>query len=95
MDSLIKADIFFFVTTVAVVCVSAVVVVTLIYLTKILKEVLKISKKAKAETENIIADVRELRGAIREEGAKLKSISEILTTFAPKKKKVRTKIKEE
>ena len=90
MTDFIKADIFFFVTTVAVVCVSAVVVVVLVYVVKILKDIFKIAEKAKSESDNIIADLRELRGAIREEGAKLKAISEILTTFAPKKKKTKS-----
>ena len=91
MTDFIKADIFFFVTTVAVVCVSAVVIVVLIYVVKILKDIFKIAEKAKSESDNIIADLRELRASIREEGAKLKSISEILTTFAPKKRSEKKK----
>jgi len=94
MESLIKADIFFFVTTIAIVCVSAVTIIVLIFVTRILKEVLKISEKAKSEADNIIADVRDLRSAIREEGTKLKFISEILTQFVPKPKKARTRKKE-
>lgn len=91
METLLKADVFFFVTTVAVVCVSAAIVVIAVYLTRILKQVFKISEKAKSEADNIVADVRELRTAIREEGSKLKSISELLTRFAPRKKKAKAK----
>jgi len=58
---------------------------------RILKEVLAISEKAKTEIESVIVDVRDLRSAIREEGSKLKSISEMLTRFSPKKRKARPK----
>ena len=84
MTSIMKADIFFFVTTVAVVCVSAAVIVIAVYLARILKRMFIISEKAMEEMNNIVADIRELRGAIREEGTKLKSISEVLMRFAPK-----------
>jgi hypothetical protein len=94
MDSFIKADIFFFITTIAIVCVSAVFIIVMFYVVKILKEVLEISKKAKNEADNVVADVRDLRMAIREEGTKLKFISEILTQFVPKPKKARAKKKE-
>ena len=89
-----KADVFFFVTTIAIVCVSAVFIIIMFYVVKILKEVLEISKKAKGEADNIVADVRDLRSAIREEGSKLKFISELLTQFVPKPKKARSKKKE-
>lgn len=91
MESFIKADIFFFVTTIAVVCVSAAIIVISVRLSRILKQVLKISEKAREEADHIVRDVRELRGAIREEGAKLKSISEVLTQFAPRKKNLKPK----
>ncbi len=86
MESLIKADIFFFVTTIAVVCLSAACIVISVYLVKILRQIHEISDKVKSETNNIVGDIRDLRAAVREEGSKLKLISELLTQFMPKKK---------
>ncbi len=87
MESLIKADIFFFVTTIAIACVSTVLIVISVYIVKILREVFKIAEKAKMETDNIVSDIRDLRETIREEGSKLKSISDLLTRFVPQSKK--------
>ncbi len=60
-----KADIFFFVTTIAVIFVSVALVVVLVYLIKILRDALYVSHKVKTESDEIIKDVEVFRGEIK------------------------------
>jgi hypothetical protein len=68
MDTLIHADIFFFVTTIAVVIVAAALTIALIYLAKVLSDVKEITKQVKEETVLFREDVKGLRGDIQREG---------------------------
>ena len=61
MQGLLKSDIFFVVTTFAVVFVSAALVVALVYIIRILKDMKILSKKARDEGERILEDVSEFR----------------------------------
>ena len=61
MQGLLKSDIFFVVTTFAVVFVSAALVVALIYIIRILKDMKILSRKARDEGERILEDVAEFR----------------------------------
>ncbi len=65
MEGFLKADIFFFVTTIAVIFVSIVLVVALVYLVKILRDFLYVSHKVKTESDEIIKDVEAFRGEIK------------------------------
>ena len=71
------------------------IIVISVYVVRILRDIRNISEKARLETDFIIADIRELRNAIKEEGVKLKSISEMLMHFIPVKNKSRSKVKKE
>jgi hypothetical protein len=68
MDTLIHADIFFFVTTIVVVIVGIALTVTLIYLAKVLSDVREITKQAKEEILLFREDIKDLRGDIKHEG---------------------------
>ncbi len=68
MDSFIHADVFFFVTSIAVIMVTAFSVAALIYLVRILRDFNKISSKVKDETELIADDINELRRKTKEGG---------------------------
>ncbi len=66
MDTLMKADIFFFITTGAVVLITICVVVTLFYVARFLSTCNRIAKAVEtkahelgAEVEDVVADVRE------------------------------------
>jgi uncharacterized protein YoxC len=65
MENLIQSDIFFFVTTIAVVIVSIVVIVAGIYLVKTLKDIRETIRIVKEEASLIIDDVDELRSDIK------------------------------
>ncbi len=91
MDSLIHADVFFFITTVVVVIVGFILSVALVYAVRIFKDVSEISKKVRQETEKVTHDISSLRQAIREEGAKLSHITDFFSSFMKSKKSRRSK----
>ena len=78
METIAKADIFFVVTTVAIVAVSIALLAVLVYTLLILRDVKNISRKVKEETQHISEDIKDLRTNIRTEGAKIRHF----TTFA-------------
>jgi len=86
MDTLMKADIFFFITAIAVVLVTIVFIVVLVYVAKILKDIKYITKKAKSEADLIAEDLSELRHNVKEKGAKLKYFFDFFNNLHKKKK---------
>ena len=75
MNTLIHADFFFFVTTIVVILIAICVIIALVYIIKILRTVSEVSIKVKDESEEIINDVRALRGHIKTQGLKLSILS--------------------
>lgn len=74
MDSLIKSDIFFFVTTVVVAGLGVLIAVALVYLVRILSDVKKLSQKVRQEGEHIVDDIEGLRENIKKNTMKLSDI---------------------
>ena len=60
-----KADIFFFVTTIAVAVISVLIVIGLVYVIAILKITKDFSKKVKEEGEATLEDLKEFRAKIK------------------------------
>jgi len=73
MESFIKADVFFFVTTVSLIIVSAILVAVLIYILRIVRDILHLVKHAREEGDQILKDINNLRTALKEESKTLKS----------------------
>ena len=71
MNTLIHADIFFFITAISVVILTVGLGVALFYVIRILKNVNQISATVKEESDNIKEDIGILRKEIREEGFKM------------------------
>lgn len=88
MSEIAKADLFFVITTIAVVVVSAAFVVALVYLIRILKDFKKVTGKITEESERISKDLSDLHTAVREQGAR---VAQAVTSFGSKKKKQATK----
>ncbi|HEX4104258.1 MAG TPA: hypothetical protein VHZ04_02145 [Candidatus Paceibacterota bacterium] len=86
MDTLIHADIFFFVTTIAVVLVTIALIIALIYLIRVLRQVEEIGKEIKAETVLVREDIKELRDNVRREGFKLQHLYNFVTRLIKPKK---------
>ena len=89
MNDLIHADIFFFVTTIAVVVVALFFTVTLIYLILILKRVRDVMDEVKKETILIREDIHSFRDQVKSGGAQIKYVTQFLQSiFTGKKTKV-------
>jgi hypothetical protein len=72
MTDFLKADIFFFVSSISFVILAILAIVAIIYVIRILKNVDQISENAKNEAEKISADLDEARLELRSDarGAK-------------------------
>ena len=68
MNTLIHADIFFFVTTIAVVIVGIALTVALIYLAKVFSDVREITRQVKEEAILFREDIAGLRADVKREG---------------------------
>ena len=73
METLMKSEIFFFITSIATVILTILIGIVAAYLIRILRNVDDISKTAKNEASLIKEDVADLRQNIRDEGIKVKS----------------------
>jgi len=65
MSSVLKSDIFFFITSVAVVVVSIGLAIALFYAIRILRDMKELSHKAKEEGGKLIDDMRIFRESAR------------------------------
>lgn len=81
MNTLIHADIFFFITTIAVILVTILFILLLAYGVKIARTVSSIATTIKEESENVIEDIAELRGKVKEEGVKVSAFWRFVTGF--------------
>ena len=86
MNDFLKQDIFFFVTTIAVVVLAILLAILIIYIIKISKDVKYISNKAKTETDLISNDLSELRQNVKDKGAKLKYFISFFNNLGKKRK---------
>jgi len=87
MESFIKSDIFFFVTTICIVLVTILFVVILIYLIRVLKDIDFLSKKIKKEGEEIIDDAHSMRMDLKAHGKKASDFISKFSFFNKKTKK--------
>jgi cell division protein FtsL len=87
MDDFLKMDIFFGVTTVAVLVVSVLLVMVLIRLLRILKTVDDVSEIVHEEAEGIRDDIREVRTKAKAEAVKATEILGLLTGFVKPKRR--------
>jgi len=91
MDSFLKMDVFFAVSTVAVIVLTALIAFILYKIVRILGQVEHISEAVSAEAQLVQKDVADLRENVRTEGFKLKHLVSFVTStaerFRPGKKK--------
>jgi ABC-type bacteriocin/lantibiotic exporter with double-glycine peptidase domain len=87
MDTLIHADIFFFISTIALVFISLGLVIAIIYLIKILRDVSEVSHKVKEESIEIIDNVKTLRTDIKREGFRFASLLSFFTAMFKKRRR--------
>ena len=87
MDSLIKSDVFFFITTICIVLVTILFGVILIYLIRVLRNIDLLSKKIKEEGEEIINDAHNIRIDLKSGVKKASDLISVFSFFNKKKKK--------
>jgi predicted Holliday junction resolvase-like endonuclease len=87
MTEFAKMDVFFFVTTIAVIIFTLLVAVAAIYIIKILRDIKYITKKAKSEADIISEELSDLRDNVKTQGAKLKFFGNFFNNIYKKSKK--------
>lgn len=91
METVLQANIFFYITSVAVVAVTVLVIVILFYVLSIVRNVKLFSDKLKRGSDLLSKDLGSLRKSIKEEGARAKQAFASLTAFVPKRRARRKK----
>jgi uncharacterized protein (UPF0335 family) len=87
METLIHADIFFFITTIAVALVTVGIVIALAYLIKILRNVSEVSEKVKEEGAEILEDIHTMRHDLKRDGFRFRFIKNFFARLFRRKKK--------
>jgi signal transduction histidine kinase len=85
-NPIIQANIFFVITSIAVILVTLLVVVLLAYLVLILKDFRGVSRKVREETELIAMDINDAREHIRKKGSDISSAFDLFKGMMGKKK---------
>jgi hypothetical protein len=91
MDSFLKADIFFFITSVAVILVTVVLLVLLYYVIRVMQNVRYISDKVREETDMIAHDIHAFRSNVKEHGFRLQYLLNLVKNRFMARAKGRTK----
>lgn len=86
MESILKSDIFFFVTTIVVAALGIALAIAIIYLIRILRDVKEISKEVKDETKQIVSDVSTFRNDIKSGATAGRVVKSIGALFKRRKK---------
>jgi len=87
METLIQADIFFFITSITVIIIGLFVAAGLFYTVRILRDVKHISSKVREEGDKIVDDVDELREDFKKEGTRLTGVLSVFAKLLARKAK--------
>ncbi|MBK5215446.1 MAG: hypothetical protein JJE53_01400 [Candidatus Pacebacteria bacterium] len=66
MESILKADLYFFITSISVVVISSFIIIALFYFIKILRNFYKISEMLKNYTQDANSELREMGNHVRQ-----------------------------
>ncbi len=81
MQALVHADIFFFISTIALVVLSIGFAIALYYAINILRDVREVTARIKKASTDIERDLDALRYSVKAEGAKVKGIADLVLGF--------------
>ena len=87
METVVQSDIFFFITGVAVIGVTLVLVVAMVYIIFILKDIKNILGTAKKETQLIAEDIADLRENVKAKGMKISYLLDFIQNIRNRKPK--------
>ena len=85
MDTLIHADIFFFITAVAVMLIATMLAVVLVYVVLIARDVRAIVARMRRASESLESDFNALREGVLKEGGKAKALVGLALGFIGRK----------
>ena len=85
MNTFIHADIFFFVTTIAVVVVAIALTVALVYLAKVLSDLKSITEQIREEAMLFREDIKDVRNEVRREGFRIERLLNIFRIITKRK----------
>ncbi|MEI7719876.1 MAG: hypothetical protein WCI89_01565 [bacterium] len=81
MAEVVHADIFFFITSVAVVLLTAGVLVALYFFIGILRDVRAVAAKVRKASDELERDFERLRGEVKAEGMRMKTVFDVFLGF--------------
>jgi predicted PurR-regulated permease PerM len=81
MNTLIHADIFFFITAIVVIIIGAIVAIGAGYIVVILSDLKYIVKKIRTESDLVSDDIADIRSRIKDEGGKMGGIVRSVAMF--------------
>lgn len=90
MNTLVHADIFFFISTIALVIISLFVAVALFFVVKILRDVQVVVSKIRKAGNELEEDFEHLRSAVKAQGYKARAMVDVLIGFFSKKTRSNT-----
>lgn len=82
MNDILHANIFFFITSVAVVALAIALLIVLYYVIAILREVRAITASVRKASDNLEQDVERFRQEVKKGGARLVNIANTFVSFA-------------
>jgi len=82
MNDFLQMDIFFVVTTAAVIVVTVLVALVLFYVVRVLRNINEVTRNLSEESNLIREDIAVLRTNVREEGMKWKHFAQFFGSFA-------------
>ena len=92
MNDILQANIFFFITAVAVILVTLALIVLLIFIVAIVRDIRKISSRAQKEVDLIANDLDSARAGIKDESKKILSVWKVFgSMFSSEKKSEKSK----
>lgn len=75
MDLVLQTNIFFYITSAAVVVVTVLVCIVLYYLVRILRDVRDMTDRMRRGSEALASDLESLRVSVKEEGMRLRDLA--------------------
>lgn len=87
MNDFLKMDIFFVISSVAVIILAILAIIVLVYLIKFVRNIKYISDKARVETDNLSKDMQSLRENIRKGGFRFKHLLNFFGSIINRRKR--------
>ena len=88
LESALKSDIFFFITSIAVVGVTVMILITLLYVAEILRDIRHVSKKVRDESDHLADVLRLVADDIQKGTSKVRKLASVALPLAKIKKAV-------